>query len=298
MPSRKEKNLCAFLGQSFSLAELSRWISFSYPELAQTLPGTNASVAEVAFAFVDTATKRGLIDEVFFDRIAEERPRLVKELARVRASWDLPNQASETSGDEDQEIPGRLRPAVPAPDSPHVRNTRAAGSGPLLAAGNEVWPLLFDMMAKAWTFHHLSLSGSVGRAALDKGFIDHLEKFLRGGGRYFWVMRPTYRSRLDRARRLLSLAQELGLPPNEFSIKQISNTPMTAVNLLILHSHDGSPLGATILDSRSSGTLKLYGDGEMVNVCKLWFDSWEAAALPASGLEDLRDPPADEVQDD
>lgn len=87
MTPGKVEQLCMFLVRVFSVEDLSRWIAFNYKDITPSMP-SGASLTALAFTFVETAEKRGLVDATLFDGLERERPQLRAELVALRRAWD------------------------------------------------------------------------------------------------------------------------------------------------------------------------------------------------------------------
>ena len=79
--------LAQLLTESFSGQELRRFVRGG-PEtdiISDELPGEAASPSKFAYATVDALLRHGLLDDVFFDRLIELRPRREGDVRRVQA---------------------------------------------------------------------------------------------------------------------------------------------------------------------------------------------------------------------
>lgn len=74
-----------FLLERFDTTELSRLMSFEYPQLRPLLPSTSASHADFTMAVVLVLEQHGAIDDALFDLLVRERPRFRAQIEELRA---------------------------------------------------------------------------------------------------------------------------------------------------------------------------------------------------------------------
>lgn len=82
-----ERDLCSFLGDSFSNLELRRWLVLLGPseqQLVDELPGPEIPRAEYVFQVVQGLKRRRLLDARLFDTLELERPQRVLEIRALK----------------------------------------------------------------------------------------------------------------------------------------------------------------------------------------------------------------------
>ncbi len=86
-----ERALHEFLVSAFTADELRRWCYYNCRGIADVLPPAPADVESVAFSFVTSAQKHGLLDEELFEQLAAHRSNRRAEVEAIRQVW--PGQA-------------------------------------------------------------------------------------------------------------------------------------------------------------------------------------------------------------
>jgi tetratricopeptide (TPR) repeat protein len=86
MDPRRE--LIDLLLKLFDPERLRQWVRLALgEEMHHALPGTSVGFDILCFQLVQQAEQRGLIDESFFEKLIEERPRQAKRIDAVAAQW-------------------------------------------------------------------------------------------------------------------------------------------------------------------------------------------------------------------
>ena len=88
-PLTARRDLSNLLLSLFSADELRRWLQYlpGGEALVKRLPGANASPASLASEAVAELERDGMIDEVFWARLRDERPRRRSDIETVRRNW-------------------------------------------------------------------------------------------------------------------------------------------------------------------------------------------------------------------
>jgi hypothetical protein len=100
LPEMSQPAIVHFLIHRFSEGDLRRLVRYHYPALTALLPGTTASLREVADAWVRLLVEQGRLDHRFFDLLRAERDRFIATID------DLEQQTVDAQ---------RIAPAPPAP---------------------------------------------------------------------------------------------------------------------------------------------------------------------------------------
>ena len=81
--TQSKRALAHLLLSLFSADSLRRFISYEYPELTSALPGLSVSPNQLVLALISLLERRGLLDDAFFRRLIELRPRRRSEILEI-----------------------------------------------------------------------------------------------------------------------------------------------------------------------------------------------------------------------
>ena len=81
--TQSKRALANLLSSLFSANSLRRFVSYEYPELTSALPGLSVSPNQLVLSLISLTERHGLLDDAFFRRLIELRPRRRSEILEI-----------------------------------------------------------------------------------------------------------------------------------------------------------------------------------------------------------------------
>jgi tetratricopeptide (TPR) repeat protein len=173
MDPRRE--LIDLLLKLFDDERLRQWVRLALgEEMHHALPGTSVGFDILCFQLVVQAEQRGLIDESFFKKLIEERPRQAKRIDTVAAQWLDGRRASPSSAPSPLPAGSRM---------PMARNPQFVGRADDLRKLAEA--LQVGNTATAGQVAAVTGLGGIGKTQLAVEFVHLHGQFFTGG--VFWL---------------------------------------------------------------------------------------------------------------